>query len=388
MTTIAASAPGKLILMGEHAAVYGHPALVAAAGLRLTAHFSPAETPGVELDFPALGRSLHLPWSEVLDHARRSRAAWERYAADPRPELFAQVCDGDPLHLPKVALGEAAESPNDLSPPPLHLAVHSDLPIGSGLGSSAATAVTLVAGYLAWRGPAGGAGVGYGVGAGVGVGAELASARVEASSTPTSKNLAALEQLVNDVERRQHGTPSGIDAATVLRGGILWARRHPGGGVDLDPLSPAAQASPLLARLGVWDTGRPPESTGAVVAWVRERRAGNPRHWDGVLARLGEAAAALRRELEAEREDPPVLRELLRAAQAGLEELGVVPPPVRGLVRRIEAEGGRPRSRERVRSPGPAPGSSWSIIRSRSAPPPGASCLSCRHIPCASAVRG
>jgi len=308
--TIAASAPGKLILTGEHAAVYGHPALVAATGLRLTAEFSAAEAPGVELDFPALGRRLQLSWNDVLEHARRSRAAWERYAADPRPELFAEVCDGDPLHLPKVALGEAADSLNDTEPPPLHLAVRSDLPIGSGLGSSAATAVTLVAGYLAWRG----------------------------GSAPFLSH--ALEALVNDVERRQHGTPSGIDAATVLRGGILWARRQASGGVDLSPLSPAALSSPVLAKLRVWDTGRPPESTGAVVAWVRERRAGNPRHWDGVLARLGEASAALRRELESNREDPPVLRELLCAAEAGLEELGVVPAPVRELVRRIEAEGG------------------------------------------------
>jgi mevalonate kinase len=110
--------------------------------------------------------------------------------------------------------------------------------------------------------------------------------------------------------------------------------------VDLQPLSPAALRSPVLARLRVWDTGRPPEPTGAVVAWVRERRADDPRRWEGVLARLGEAAAALRRELEAEREDPPLLRELLRSAQSGLEELGVVPSPVRELVRRIEAEGG------------------------------------------------
>jgi mevalonate kinase len=326
MTTIA-SAPGKLILMGEHAAVYGHPALVAATGLRLTAQFSVAEAPGVELDFPALGRRLQLSWQDILEHARRSREAWERYAADPRPELFAQVCDGDPLHLPKVALGEAADSLGDSSPPPLYLAVQSDLPIGSGLGSSAATAVTLVAGYLAWRGR---------------TGSPLSHSweRWNEKATGGEGTGATLEALVNDVERRQHGTPSGIDAATVLRGGILWARRQKSGGVDLSPLSPAALASPVLARLRVWDTGRPPESTGAVVAWVRERRAGDPRHWDGVLARLGEASAALRRELESDREDPPVLRELLCAAEAGLEELGVVPAPVRELVRRIEAEGG------------------------------------------------
>ena len=189
MRPLAVSAPGKLILMGEHAVVYGRPALVAAIDLRLRVRLSPAEH--VLLDLPALSHSEHLSWGEVRDYAAAARERWSEYSLHPGPASFQEMRGEDPAHVVKAALGEAVgllgEPEEGLS-----LRVDSDLPVGSGFGSSAATAVAVLAGAFSW------------------MGAPL--------------DLGQVERLALEVERRQHGHPSGVDGATILRGGVLWAR--------------------------------------------------------------------------------------------------------------------------------------------------------------------
>ncbi|HXO18960.1 MAG TPA: hypothetical protein VOA87_03445 [Thermoanaerobaculia bacterium] len=308
----AVSAPGKLILMGEHSVVYGRPALVAAIDLRLRARFEAgasrpfARGGAVSIDLPGLGAREETDWPAILDYARLCRQRWEGYARNPRPDSFQALRGEDPLHLVKVALGEVAGSFGEGVPlPPLRLRIESDLPVGSGLGSSAAAAVAVVAGTLEFFGAA--------------------------------ADLPTVERLAHEVERRQHGTPSGVDAATVLHGGLLWARRRPAGGLDLTPV---AVRSPLLAHLRVHDSGMPAEPTGAVVAAVRARHAADPARHERLLDCMGEATEGLHRALAAREERPMEIVTHIREFEAGLEELGVVPPAVRALVRRIEGEGG------------------------------------------------
>jgi mevalonate kinase len=287
--------------MGEHAVVYGRPALVAALDLRLTVRIASCEGGTVRLDLPGLDHVEETSWEAIFAYARAARESWQAYSREPAPERFRAVRGEDPAHVVKVALGEAAEP----SPPGLVLRVESQLPIGSGFGSSAATAVAVIAGYLAFRGVL------------------LDPLRVEG--------------LALEVERRQHGLPSGVDSAAVLFGGLLWARKLPAGGLETERLAPA---SPLLRRLRIYDTGTPPEPTGAVVAAVRARRDRDPAGHDRLLDRIETATHAFRAELERPAEDSAVTLELIRECQACLEELGVVPPEVRSLVRRVAAEGG------------------------------------------------
>ena len=311
--------------MGEHAAVYGRTALVAAAGLRLTAALSarPGPDPGtVRLriagrSVPALDETVS--WAEIRATTHRIRAAWERYAEAPTADAFRAVQrragggDRASLHL-RLALGEAADAVDRIRgdrepPPPIELAVVSEIPVGSGFGSSAAAAVAVILAYFAHRG---------------------------IEPRPDRLHWTALE-----VERRQHGTPSGVDDSTVIRGGVLTARRRAAGDVELET---TAVRRGRLERFRIVGTGPPAEDTGTVVAAVGELRERRRERIDPVFDRLGELAVALRDELrrgrDDERERPGEVTAVLREAEALLEELGVVPAPARRVVRAVEELGG------------------------------------------------
>lgn len=300
------SAPGKLILMGEHSVVYGRPALVVALDRRVRARLEVRDGDRVELRLPDLDHRDETRWREIIDYAGRARRRWERFARRPDSASFREVRGTDPAHVVKVALGEAAAHLGEERPPGLVLRVESDLPVGRGFGSSAAVAVAVVSAYLAFRG-------------------------IEPS--PVEVEAVALE-----AERRQHGLPSGVDGATAVHGGVIWAE---GGGekegLRVRPLS--AKLS-LLREVRVYDTGEPAEETGEVVAAVRERVDGEPGRFSRILDAMGEAVEELRDALEAEPPDPRRPLEPIRRFQAHLEELGVVPGPLREAVRRIEERGG------------------------------------------------
>lgn len=324
---VTASAPGKLILCGEHAVVYGRPALVAAVDLRLTARLAiPADGPDrggadapVRLSVPVLDLESETTWGEVHRYSAESRKRWQRWAdgrGDGPPRPFSTVRADAPDHLLKVALGEAAaalgETADDGSGPPLEVQVDSELPTGSGFGSSAAAAVALVAAYLELR---------SGLRSGGPVDLEL------------------VERLALEVERRQHGSPSGVDGATVLHGGMVWAERDAAGDLRFQPFPTSGPGTGPLAHLAVYDTGRPAEGTGTVVAEVRQGWRRDESRYEALWDEMEAATRAFRAILEGDG-DAGSLGRVIRRSQRALEEIGVVPDAVRKLVRTVEEAGG------------------------------------------------
>lgn len=304
MTTVTAVAPAKLIVMGEHAVVYQRPALTAAIDLWLRVTVAPREGSGVELHLAELDHREHTDWASIRTYADTVRDRWQRYVNDPTPEAFANMRGDSPAHLVKIALGEAARRLPDAEFPAMSVTVRTQQPVGAGFGSSAAVAAAIVQACFAVRDE----GIGY----------------------------EALYDLVLDIERRQHGTPSGVDPATVLRGGLVWAEQVDErlGYQSVEP------RSPMLDAFRVLHTGTPLESTGTVVDAVRARRNEDAGAFRACLDRIETATRALRSLLAQDVEDPDETVHLVRQVESELEALGVVPEPVQRIVRSIEEKGG------------------------------------------------
>lgn len=129
MTRIVASAPGKLVLLGEYAVLEGAPALVLAVNrrARVTLATHPSDTWAI--NSPTLGMDARL-------HVAADGAGW---AGDAAPELawVAMVVGQLPFapHLPACRV--------ELESDAFHLG-HTGAPAKLGLGSSAALTVALL----------------------------------------------------------------------------------------------------------------------------------------------------------------------------------------------------------------------------------------------------
>ena len=185
------TAPGKLILAGEHAVVEGHWAIAAALPRLTTVTLTPRAGPTALSDSP----------DDRLE------------TQDPRllPALLT-VVPGDGYTI----------------------GIRSDLPIGCGLGSSAALAI--------------------------------ATLRALAAAEGRTPGFSELHARGFEVERAFHGTPSGVDHAVSALGGVVRYRRPVGSAPELEPLTPARPLTLVVAN-----TGRPAATTAEMVQRVRER---------------------------------------------------------------------------------------------------------------------
>jgi mevalonate kinase len=158
---IRATAPGKVILLGEHAVVYGRPAIAAPVWETVAT---------AELARGAPGSGLTI-WARdlALQVSLRDAGAAEPLAVVARLAL--------------AELGIADE-------PDWRITLHSDIPIASGLGSGAALSTALVRALFA-----------------------------QAGRPPDP---ATVSRLVYESERFYHGTPSGIDNTVIAFGTPIW----------------------------------------------------------------------------------------------------------------------------------------------------------------------
>lgn len=152
---IEASAPAKVILFGEHAVVYGVPAIaVPVSSLRAYAIAEPNSIGGLQITATDLEQTLPV-------------------------DISARDVDNALITTAQLVLRTA-----NLPAPPLHIRLHSSIPMASGLGSGAAVSTAL--------------------------------ARVLSQAIGYTLSHETLNHIVYEVEKIHHGTPSGIDNTVIV----------------------------------------------------------------------------------------------------------------------------------------------------------------------------
>ena len=184
-----ASAPGKVILCGEHAVVYAQPAIaLPVAAVEAVVIVAPAPGDGIVLEMPDIGEQDRAVEQSAHPFTRLAQAT-----------LAALGIEG---------------------PAGLRVTLTSTIPMASGMGSGAALGAALVKAVA------------------LHFGRSLGPAEVSA--------------LVYQSERFYHGTPSGIDNTVVSFGQPIWYRRDPMGGPStIEPIVAMGSWKMLLGDTGV-----------------------------------------------------------------------------------------------------------------------------------------
>ena len=295
-----ARSPGKIILSGEHSVVYGAPALVAAIDQFTDVWFKP----------------LHQ--SRVLQTAFGNISKGEVYPLEALGQLRQKLDDRfDRFEKGQLPIQQILQRPDDLViytiarllvtfpvpgvksgggfPVPGRLSSRSDLPLGAGMGSSAAIIAATLVLYEHF------------------LGKEISEqTRFE---------------WVRFCERLQHGKGSAVDAAAVIYGGLNR--------VEADQVS-AIEDNDRAVDLGdgwYWVlTGIPAASTGECVASVRREHGKDAALWQS----FADVANALQDQLIAGGDCLAQLRENHKL----LSHIGVVTEPAQRFVDEVEAAGG------------------------------------------------
>lgn len=234
MTT--SSAPGKIILFGEHAVVYGRPALaVPVTQIRTDVDVSDSARLGVWIDAPDV--NLHAELNTLpSDHP---------LAAVIHNFLF---------------LARVSPFPN------LEIKISSTIPVASGIGSGAAVTVALTRALAAHLGH---------------------------SMSDEEVNAFAYE-----IEKIHHGTPSGIDNTVITYAKPVYFIKTPpsperrGAGGEVETFKVGEPFTIVIADTGISAPTR--ES----VADVRTLWESDKKRWENVFAEIGDIAFAARRVIE------------------------------------------------------------------------------------------
>lgn len=263
---ITASAPGKIALFGEHAVVYGKPAIVSSIDKRI--YVTTEERSDDDIKISAM--DLHIP-GVILTYSKDGGL--------PKVETnFSRVEEAISYVQKGVCL--AAEYCGKRKG--VNVEVRSEMPVGAGLGTSAALSVATAYAYIA-----------------------LLGGEIKRES---------LADLGHKIEVAVQGSASPMDTAVATFGGLLQITPSPTG--------------PSIERIGIDQipglvigyTARE-TTTAELLKRVRSLRSSFPEAVESIMSAIGSVVSASRRALE--KGDLVSLGELMNINHGLLESLGV-----------------------------------------------------------------
>ena len=260
MKTIVVSAPGKIHFLGEHAVVYGKPAFLAAINKRIFVTIS--ETRQKKIDDLSLEEL-----KKVIEHAIKKK--YKSFKSSP-----------------------------------YSISISSDIPIGSGLGSSAALSAALTLALLTFLG--------------------------------IHDDKTTIFDIAYEGESFFHGNPSGGDLTTVIEGGLLWYRKE----FDFLKIFTHLPFKPHknIGQFILINSGKPEESTRSMVEKAAKMKTSFPKK---IQALFNSQEELTKRMVIALRDgDEDRLTECIKLGERNLENLGVVGKKAQSLIRSIEKLGG------------------------------------------------
>lgn len=226
-----------------------------------------------------------------------------RLTVSVEPAKTLEIVSSEPTEYVRHAVEFWAKEYKLPEFPRVKITVKSDIPAGYHLGSSAAVAVGTV-GALTYY-------------------------------LKKVWNPQAINQLAYEVEKKQHGNPSGGDNTTVTFGGLIWFRK------ELEFLKSIWQLPfkipDNLNHFFLIDTGRPKETTGEMVSAVARKVKKDPAAMQNVFSENERQTKQMSVALK--EGDEESLISTVRAGERTLEEMGVVSTKIIGLIRGIEKAG-------------------------------------------------
>lgn len=285
MTT--AVAPGKLILSGEHAVVHGAPALALAVNrfAKTTVSESKPSHVGFEL------RNLPYHASMTVQALKQVKQKLKsRYLAFSEGQVSIRDVLKLPFELSQYAVSKLLGEHHEHDEQGMHVATESTIPMGCGMGSSAAMIVSMLHAIACFR---------------------------DLVFDEESYFKQAIE-----TENLQHGRSSGLDIRVALRGGCMYYWQ---GECESRPMP----SFPLY----LINTGKPISNTGECVAHTNAIFYRDPSRIHAFTTVTDMMEQALRTN------DLAQFSQAIKENHRLLVQLDVVPIKIQQLISAIEAEG-------------------------------------------------